>query len=525
MFVQSPACQTTVIVIDHDHFLLKSYAAITWSMRFLRKVTDYLAPVLTTNPIDEFTKAFGKVLSCIPDSSRDATPSLVGALNTIQDYLAEEISEEKPDQPCVQSLIGNSLLARIVGAIDESLPAAHVEPILNFFLAFVNTCLNRLFPQISVHRSFTKFLGRLPLLALRDRSATLAFANDLWASVKNSPVALELISSEHEQPLIDFFCMTALAPGEDGELSREALMSIASDRGPTSGKYFQAHFFPQLADFILNTSLCGSTIQFNGSLSSLIEWIDFLLLPVDQFPCELILNGLAEAPISQKILAIAFLLSFFSAQVITKPIGGFALSQKFLGTVIDALQSSDDRQAQKSAIAFLRALFETELDLSPLFPAPTGPPCDLLSLLPSEWLGDIVGSTRMDAYEVDALVRLQFFDGRRSSRGNCPIFTAVLVLLPQFDTLPLPLCLSITKVVTAFVSLAPDLISEELAAAFSAAVATLSGVSELGIPDDGLTDSPSLRAVMLTEFAKEVHATYVASERLNSLLSLEGDCQ
>jgi hypothetical protein len=118
------------------------------------------------------------------------------------------------------------------------------------------------------------------------------------------------------------------------------------------------------------------------------------------------------------------------------------------------------------------------------------------------------------------MIRLQFFSGRHSKRSNSGLFDAVLGILAQFKTLPFSLCLSATKAITSFLSVAPDLISEKLAQAFSAAVESLAEVRELALPGESMGDSPASRALVLTEFGKEIHATFVASERFKAFESL-----
>jgi hypothetical protein len=164
----------------------------------------------------------------------------------------------------------------------------------------------------------------------------------------------------------------------------------------------------------------------------------------------------------------------------------------------------------------LRAILESELDLAALLPPAAAAESDVLSLLPLGWLAGLEGSTGMDAYESDAMVRLQFFNGRWSGRTNSELFDAVLGLLAQFKTLSLSLVLSTTKVITSLVSAAPDLIGDQLARAFSAAVESLAAVRDIQLPAEAVADSPQLRAMMLTEFGKEIHATFVASERLRA---------
>jgi hypothetical protein len=447
---------------------------------------------------------------------------LIGALNNMQDYLVEELNEDEIDQPCVAFLVGEQIMDRIVELIDQSLPHLHVEPIVNFFSAFVKTELNRLFAQISVHRPFTKFLTLLPVLCLRDPRVTREFANNLWNAAKSSPLMLEMMSSEKELPLIDFFCLTALTPGADGDLSRSVIYSISVEKELSKFRdYLKVRFFPELAQFILNAAADGSTFQFSGSLSGLIEWIDHLLVTADNFPIDLTLKAVGELGRGQQVIAVSFLLACFTADSILGPTGGMATSREFLSTVADCLKSSDESD-QKSALAFLRVVFESDVPMADLLPPRAENQTDVLSCLPAPWLVGLEGSTGMAAYDGDALTRLQYFGGDRIDGTNPDLFRAVLDLLRKFKTIPLPECLSVTKVITSFVSSAPDLISDDLAGAFVDAIASLTDVSVIDIADHQLIDSPELRAALLVEFAKELHATFIASEKLKARAGLIG---
>jgi hypothetical protein len=498
------------------------------AMRFLWKLSEkvsetvsgYLAPVLATNSIDEFKSACTAVLDHIRDSAPDATVALIGALNNMQDYLIEELNEGQIDQPCVAFLVGDQIMDRIVRLIDSNLPRLHVEPVVNFFLAFVKAELNPLFLQISVHRPFTQFLTLLPVLCLRDPETTRQFASDLWNTVKTSPLMLEMMSSEKELPLIDFFCLTALTPGADGELSRSAVYSISVQKELSKFRdYLTLRFFPELAGFLLNAAADGSTFQFSGSLSGLIDWIDRLLLTADDFPFDLILKGVGELGNGQQVLAVSFLLACFTADAILGPARRMATSREFLSTVARCLKSSDETD-QKSALAFLRVVFDSDLPMADLMPSRAENQTDVLSCLPAPWLVGLEGSTGMRAYDADALTRLQYFGSGRIDGTNPELFGAVLDLFKRFKTIPLVECLSVTKVITSFVSSAPDLISDELTGAFAEAVASLADVSVIDITNERPVDSPELRAALLVEFGKEIHATFVTSEKLNALAGL-----
>lgn len=487
----------------------------------LKKAGEFLAPIMTTNTVDEFKDACETALESINDTDSESTTTLIGALNNVIDYLTEELDETdmQGDIPCFDYLSGESILIKIVDSITDETPKDHIEHILAFFLSFINTKLSTYFVQMSVHRPFSKLLSLLPKLYLKGRSQTREFADNLWNIANKSSIVLEMMALDEHLPLVDFFCMCALLPGEEGNSARTAIRLIMTDdKLPDAFKdYVKTYFFPMVTDFIIRTASCIVSLQFKGSLSRLIEWIDDLLCFSADFPIEKVLNSVADSGLSQEILTVTFLLSFFVAKSVTSKVRQLAFSRGFAGKIVQALKS-DDIGDKKSALAFLKIAFmSSTTKLVNLLPPQCNEQADVLSILPSLWLDGCEGTTGMDAYEKDAIARIQYFARKgRKNGSNGEVFAAVLEILGQFKTIPLSMCMSVTKVITLFVTFAPDLISTQLTDAYRKAVEDLSEVRSCEISSDEYKDSPELRAAILVEFGKELHTTFVAAEKIKA---------
>lgn len=486
---------------------------------WLKKAGEALAPILTTNAVDEFKAACEEVFATMNDHNPDSTPALIGALNNVQDYLTEEVGGGNVDIPCFDYFSGEAILQKIVDAIGDDFPDAHVEPILAFFLAFVNTDLNNLFAQVSVHRPFGKLLSLLQRLHQKDAASTRDFANGLWKLVRSRPLMLEMMAHDADLPLVDFFCASALAPGADGEFSRAVIIEIINQgdgKLPSQFReYTEKTFFPTVADFVVAAMENPVTIQFSGTISKILDWIDFMLTTAGSFPVDRILDALKGYAPAQRALSLSLLLSYFSAPVLSERLREYAFSTEFLTALVEVLKSENMSEKQ-SGLAFLHIAFLGCDDYSLMLPPERKSQTDVLSILPIEWLVGCEGSGGMDAYESDAVSRIGYFGSARPVGKNADLFSAVVAILPLFKTMPISMCLALTKVITLFVSVAPDLIGDELVETFRKVVASFDEVKSLEVATTEFTDTVESRAVILAEFAKELHTTFVAAEKVRS---------
>lgn len=482
-----------------------------------KKASEFIAPVAKASTVDEFSSFCITAVSSVPIEDAGNTTAFIGALDVIQDYLIEELDSE--DVPCFAYFVKESILQKIVDLVNDNLPEAHVEPLFTFFSAFVNSRLNKYFVQIHVHRPFTLFIGKLEQVYLVDAAKTKEFALDLWKKLKTKPIYLEMIKDEKgNYPLIDFFLSSSLIPGDEYNYARDIITSIIYHEKELSEVfrvYIEKKFFPQILDFLATTIQCVSTIQFDGSLSKIINWFDSLLQIPVKLNLENLISELMELSDPQKLLSFSFLLSYFSAPAILNKFLEISLSEQVLEIVIKCLDSNEDL-SQKSAVIFLKTLLLCDCDHSKILPPVITEAADILSHLPAEWLIQCDGSTSIESYESDSFSRVLYYYGKRKDGHNTKLFEHVLGLFKRFKTISLSLCLSLTELITHFAAIAPDLISNELVSTYSDVIQQYSDVTNFEMPNEESNDSPEVRASILAEFAKEIHTTFIASEKIRS---------
>ncbi|KAH0788251.1 hypothetical protein GPJ56_007834 [Histomonas meleagridis] len=479
-----------------------------------------MAPTNTNNNLTEFKKSCDVVLENIMVDDINDSITFIGFLNNIQDYLTQELEYE--DVPCMAYFLNESILQKIVDLVNKDLPPAHVEPLFSFFMAFVTTGLNKYFAQIHIHRPFTQLLSKLETIYLIDGAKTSRFAVELWNKLKVKPVYLEMMTDGHSYPLIDFFCTSALIPEKEHNYARDIILSImfpSEDSLPDIfPKYIEEKFYPQISDFIIATIQCVTTIQFKGSLTSLLSWVDQLLQLAKSFDSWKVIQEILKLSASQQMLGFSFLLSYFSAPVIHEKVLEISVSKEVLQTVAECLNSNDDT-SQISGLVFLKTLLTCDCDFSFLLPPKPTEACDVLSNLPVEWLIQCDGSTSMESYQSDAVSRVLFFDGIRKDGNNKELFEQILGLLKRFNSISLTVCLSVTQLITEFVSIAPDLISKDLVDAYAVAIKQYANVPFFEMPNEKSSDCPEVRAAILAEFGKEIHTTFIAYEKIRSASS------
>ena len=93
-------------------------------------------------------------------------------------------------------------------------------------------------------------------------------------------------------------------------------------------------------------------------------------------------------------------------------------------------------------------------------------------------------------------------------------------LLSKFKDQSITLALSLSQLILMMLANAPDLISKDLAQSYEDAVKQYKEVPFFQIQTIETHDCPEFRAAILTEFGKEIHATFIASEKIKMNLDM-----
>ncbi|OHS99128.1 hypothetical protein TRFO_34535 [Tritrichomonas foetus] len=517
------------------------------------KVLNKVGELLTSqqpNELEEFKKSCQTAIEIIQSRAVDETSKLKAALSLIISSLLQESNEV--DFVCFDYFVEQSILAKIANHVTSDLPSEHLEPVLDFFLRFINTELSAQLAQVSVHTPITNILSKLESLDHKCPKETREFASNIWETCKRRPILLEMMavtkSKERTFPLLDFFCAASFTLTEIGLKSREIILFLFnkpenSEPMPEHfGKYVCSKLFPQFVEFLQAVSSYVSTIQFGGSMTSTIQWIDQLLMVTNvSFPIEQIYQVFSELPPFKRNLATSFYLSFFSSHEIVKYSIDYAISH--LDDIIVCL-SSDNNQDNNSALTLIKIMLTFPATFPYLIPPVSEHPADILSLVPLQWLLQCEGSSGTEAYVTDSIQRIDVLGIRRKpenesnqnsshdnikndqvkvsdnngASGNSDIFIKLLTVFKRFDTLSIHIALLLTQVLAYYFAIAPDLINTDLADAFKAAVNKYSDVEAFSLTfNENTNDSPELRAAILSEFAKEIHGTFIASEKITTI--------
>ena len=487
-------------------------------MWLLKKAGEFIAPKPDTDNLTEFKSACSDALSSLSGQNSDDLISFRGALNNVQDYLSEEI--DSSDRPCLDFFVSTSVMQQIVDSIDNQTPTEHIEPIFEFFSAFIETELNKHFFQITVHRPFTKLLSLLEVLYRLEPSETRSFAAKVWSTLRPLPIMLEMLSMDGKYPLLDFFFILVFSPQQANDFARDAVLSILSgaepELPPSFTKYVLENLYPKFVDFILQMAESVTTLQFNSPYGSLARWIDSSLSMNGQLDTHQLFEKMSKFDDPHQLLAMAMILSFFMAPAIFDKSVQFATTDDFINKTSKCLRS-DQEFDKKAAITFLKTLIRCNPDnCAFMIPPIQNETADVLSLLQPEWLIQNDGSSAMEAYENDAVSRINLYGQKRADGCGSNVFGIILSLLADFKGLSLSLCLSLSELILMLLANAPDLISTDLAKSYEQALSQYKEVPYFQMPIVKFSDTPEVRAAILTEFGKEIHATFIASEKIRT---------
>ena len=490
---------------------------------FLKKGLEIIVPK-TADPIGDFKKACTHVIGILKKEETEEISSLNDSLNLIQESLIEEL--ESNDMIYFDHISQTSFLSNLVKAISQkTLLKVHVDPILNFFMAFLSSRLNHYFAQINVHQSFALLLTKLDIFYHKNPEITMKFVTNIWQLSQKSPLILELTSLTDKNnnlsyPLFDFFCSSITQQGSIGSIARDVILSLFSQTNegkiniePHFKEYVAKHIFPNIIEQISILMDVLISVQFRGTVSLFLEWTDQLLTRYGDYDMKILFEKLESLPDTKQILALSFFLSYFTCHSLLSPAIEIAKTEKIQNLIIKGLQSYEDNISIHSTFSLLNAMLSRDELVSFIMPIDCKTKSDVLSILPPEWLTHLEGRFSFESYEEDAISRILMH--KRCESGKNDIFYKLLLdLLKKFKILELKTAVSLTGLISTFFSINPLLINNELAESFELAVKDFIYVEKLPELKETTEDSPEVRAVILAEFGKEIHSTYLASEKL-----------
>lgn len=506
----------------------------------LKKAGEMIAPIIATDTLAEFKNACSQALDAIKTHTDENLIAFQSSLTNIQDYLQEELS--KDDMRCFGYLAQMNILQQIADSLTNNLPSNYIEPVFHFFIGFVNTDLSHYFVQVTVHGPLCSVVSKMESLYQKSPTQISKFAFELWDATVRSPMVLDFLcindGNQISYPLLDFLCSASMMMGEIGSTAQEAILTLIShselpnaaktgkkpefkEFPPQYSEYVFSHLNNEIAQYIAAYCGCVDTMQFNGSAAKFLNWIDNLMLKnFSNFPFSIIFEAIEKLSPPRQMIACAFLLSFFVNEGMVSNTLKFCTTAGFISEIVDSLRSTES-EAQHCAVVLVKILLLTR-GRNLIIPQVSQIPSDVLNILPPSWLLIIDGSTALDSYESDALNKIMMFNDDQnniqtqdSTEIHAAIFDGVIELFKQFKNLRMSLCLSIIHLISLFIAAQPGLISGELITAYKFVVEQYSDVETFVIPTGESTkDSPEVRAAILAEFGKMMHATFVAHEKL-----------
>ncbi|EAY14738.1 hypothetical protein TVAG_038460 [Trichomonas vaginalis G3] len=489
----------------------------------LKKAGEYIAPMIAVDSLQDVKEACDHCLGVLNGTISENELTFDSALASIKDYLTEEVGQ--PDMPYFDYVTSQLFIQKIAESLGPKLTAQQIESILLFFLAFANTKLGNYFAQITVHRPFSLVVSKLESVYAKTPGVVEEFIKGVWGQCKKSPLMLEMITIPSSQgisyPLLDFLAIAAFNPDEIGMHSREAILYIFSTADDPEIKihesipqYLLKQLEGSIESYLKNVCECVPTIQFSGSSTVLLSWIDQLIIRTNTVDIQSILSHVKSLDITRRLGSLALLLNFFINKVISEAVIKEVQSKETIDLIVSALDSKND-DSIKSSLLLIKSMLLNNETIAYIIPPTKDERIDVLSFMPPSWLIEIDGSSSISAYEADAVNRINIISHVQGKNND--LFPHVAALLKNAKTMPLRELLSLTSVLSLFTAAESSLIGSCLAENFEAAVNQLSEVQIFELPSENSKDGPEVRAAILAEFGKEIHATFTAHEKFNSV--------
>ena len=467
---------------------------------FLDKVKETLK-IPPSDPRVKFRNACDKVLSILLSGAVDERANLERALVSVADWLGQ-----KPYQTneFAEYFIENDIMEQICARISPDTKSELIHPLLNFLVKFLGPTLSEYLTCVRVHDAFAGIIRRLELFDRKCPEETRQFLRDLWDRVEEDPVRFQLLAVHLDTglgyPVLDYFVSACSLPSKSGSLVRSLILKFFGnpDLRKDCGGYLEQKLWPILKDLLITVSSYPETIDFDGTMMQTLRWCGEVC-NVSQFKVEEVYDAIkTNRPLHKRLASYALFLVAFPDGSGRQRTVAYATQEPVL-TDLETALAEENEVVMKCGLALLRQLAVCDEARKMVLPPKSKDSVDILTVEPELWGGS-------EDVPVVGVVKSEREDG-----VNRKVFGLVLRQLGRFEMLSLGMCVEITDFLLLLLAFAPDLMNKELVMSFEKAVKNYVNVRPVESMPCPIVDEKPVRAKILADFAKEIHATFVST--------------
>ena len=482
------------------NFFTKSPSDI-FMQGFLKKVKGYIKFPQTT-PLEAFKNSCARVTSILESGAIDERRNLEKSLAHITSALEPEPHDSNE---FANYFIEEGVMEQICSRITPESKSELMHPLLSFFIRFLGASLNDYLNCVRIHDAYSSFLLKLEFFDRKCPDQTRQFLRDLWERTEEDPVRFQLLAIQSAEglsyPILDYLTACCVSPLKNGSLARTLILKFFKNRSLRNdcGGYLEGKLWQVLKELLVTISGYAETIDFDGTMMRVLQWCGEAFEAAGNFPLEDVYMTIGKTlPPHRQLFAYSMFLSAIPDGDIRLRTGIYAIQKTVTETIEHAL-GSEKEMVIRSALSLLTQLIINDSTRVAVLPAVSAQSQDVVAAVPSLW--------GMEPCTKDPVT----LDAPRGNGANEKIYLLVLRHLERFQWLSLNMCRRITEFLVLLFAFAPDLINEELTRAFRVAVEPYA-TTELPDTDiDASVDSAVVRAKILRDFARETHATFVAS--------------
>lgn len=423
-------------------------------------------------------------------------PAFERSMRLIISDLQAEASDN--DSDCLDYLVENEVARKIADKISPTIKSEYLDAILRFFAYFVTPEYSQHLCQIAIHSAVAVVMSQMEFLDRKCPRDARPFVTSLCERVESNPIIIELLfcgsGAEKTLPLLDYLASAVVSTSESGTFARDFIQRVFFAKTTISrqyGSYLRTRLYPILVSLLFSIAGYCQTIQFEGSVTKILNWCERLFLFDDDFPIEKVFERLAcDSSPSERFSAMSFFLSrFVGSETIRLKAITSCIQNRFVDLLVESFASPDECLV-RSAMSMVLLLLNFECGRIVLLPPFCETMIDVMYLVPASWFERESWWRPVS----DSVVCAR--KGREGGQSGS-LYMALLRILARFGELEQLTCEAFVKLMTVWFAMAPDLMNRELADALVEAVT-----------------GGEVRRVMIIRFVKDMHEKFVAAAKL-----------